>query len=106
MKSQHIRASTPPETLSPESRGNLVCAPVNLDFSRIYILIDSDRALVNVVVFPFTLLENLEDEITTNGRIVRVTKMLVDTLLERFDAFTKFFGIVCIDKFLKNRARV
>jgi hypothetical protein len=65
-------------------------------------LIDSGRAIVDVVVLLLALLEHLEDEIATNGRIVSVAKMLIDTLLESFDAFADFLGVVDMDQFLKD----
>jgi hypothetical protein len=65
-------------------------------------LIDSGRAIVDVIVFLLALFEYLEDEIATNSRIVSVAKMLVDTLLESFDAFADFLGVVGMDQFLKD----
>jgi hypothetical protein len=65
-------------------------------------LIDSGRAIVDVIVFLLALFEYLEDEIATNSRIVSVAKMLIDTLLESFDAFADFLGVVGMDQFLKD----
>jgi hypothetical protein len=65
-------------------------------------LIDPRRAIVDIVVLLLALLEYLEDEIATDGRIVSVAKMLVDTLLESFDAFADFLGVVGMNQFLKD----
>jgi len=99
---QEVRAATPPETLPPESAGDLVCAPINLHLSTIYILIDSDCAVVHVVVLLFALPEYLEDEIATDGRIVCVAKVLVDALLEGFDALAELFGVVGVYELLED----
>jgi hypothetical protein len=82
---QQVRAATPPKILSTEGRGDLVSSPINLDFSSIYILIDSNHAVVDIIVLLFTLLEDLEYEIAADGRIVCVAKVLVNALLEGFN---------------------
>jgi hypothetical protein len=98
---QQIRTTTFPKTLSPESGGDLIRSPINLHLSRIYILVDSRRAIMHVVVFLLTLLEDLEDEIATDGWVVCVAEMLVRALLEGFDAFPDFFGVVGVAQFLE-----
>jgi hypothetical protein len=88
---QHVQASTLPETLSPKSTSNLVRPPINLHLATIYILIDPDHSVVDVVVLLLALPKHLEDEIAADGRVVGVAKVLVDALLEGFDALTQFF---------------
>jgi hypothetical protein len=79
----------------PSERGrHLVRPPVHLDLPRIYILINTDTAVIYIVVLLLTFPEHLEDKITTNCRIVGIAKMLVDTLFEGFDAFADFFGVI------------
>jgi hypothetical protein len=99
---QQVRAATPPKVLSSEGRGNLVRSPINLDLSSIYILIDSDHAVVDIIVLLFTLLEDLEYKVAADGRIVCVAKVLVNALLEGFDTLTKFFGIVRMNELLED----
>jgi hypothetical protein len=101
-----VRAPTLPETLSPERRGNFIYSPINLYLTSIYILIDSDPAVVYVIILLLALFEHFEDKVAADGWVVRVTKMLVNALLEGFNAFAKFFGVVRVGKFLENRARV
>jgi hypothetical protein len=85
------------EVLPSESTSNLIRSPVDLHLSSIYILIDSNNAIVNIIVFLLALLKNFENEVATNGRIVCVAKMLVNALLQSFDTLTKFLGIVGVN---------
>jgi hypothetical protein len=99
---QQGQAATPPKILSSEGGGDLASSPINLHLSCIYILIDSDHAVVNIVVLLFALLEDLEYKIAADSRIVGIAKVFVNALLESFDTLAKFFGIVCMDKFLED----
>jgi hypothetical protein len=71
-----------PETLSLERCVNLLASPINFHLATIYILIDRHHALRHVHVRLLALLEHLEYEIATDGRVVCVTKVLVNPLLE------------------------
>lgn len=99
---QQVRAATPPKVLPSEGRGDLVCSPINLNLSSIYILIDSDHAVVDIIVLLFTLLEDLEYKVAADGRIVGVAKVLVNALLEGLDTLAKFFGIVRMHELLED----
>jgi hypothetical protein len=101
-----MRAAAPSKILSPEGSGDLVSTPVHLHIPTIYILINSYRAVVYIVVFLLALLEHLEDQVTADGGVVSIAKVLVHALLEGLDAFAKFFGIVCVYEFLEHGARV
>jgi hypothetical protein len=61
---------------------------------------------VHVVVFLLAFLEHFEDEVAADGRVVSVTKVLVDALLEGFDAFADFLGVVGVYEFFEDGARV
>jgi hypothetical protein len=81
--------STPtlPKTLPPERSVDLLVAPINLHLPTIYILIDSNHALRHGQVRLLALLEDLEDQVATNSRIIGITKVLVNAFLEGLDAF-------------------
>jgi len=103
---QHIQAPTLPKTLSPKSTCNLIGAPINLHLPAIYILIDPDYAVVHVVVLLLARPEHLEHEVAADGRVVGVAKVFVDALLEGFDAFAQFFGVVGVNELFEDGAGV
>jgi len=88
--------------LLSESCTNIVRSPVGLYFPRVYVLVDPNGTIVDIVVLLFTLFEHLEDEIPADGLIVRVAKVLIHSLLEGLDAFSNFFSIVRMDKLLED----
>jgi hypothetical protein len=71
--------------LAPESRLHLVVPPIHLNLALIHILIDSLHPLANTRVLPLTHLKHLEHQISADTWIVCIAKVLVHTLLERFN---------------------
>jgi hypothetical protein len=79
--------ATLPKTLSFESGVDLLSTPINLHLTTIYILVDRRHPLRHLVVRLLAFFEDLEDQVATNCRVVGVAKVLIDALLEGFDAF-------------------
>lgn len=67
-------------------------------------MIDSDHAVIYVVVLLFAFLEHLEDEVAANGRVICITEMLVDALFQSLDTLAQFFGVMPVDKLLEYGA--
>jgi len=82
------------ETLSPERCINLLFAPINLNLATIYILIDRHHPFGYLYVRLLALLQHLEHQIPTDGRVIRIAKMLVNPLLQGLNALAQFFGIM------------
>jgi hypothetical protein len=61
---------------------------------------------MHVVVFLLTFFQDFEHEVAADGRVVSVAKVLVDALLEGFDAFADFLGVVGVYEFFEHGARV
>jgi hypothetical protein len=78
--------ATLPKTLSFESGVDLLSTPINLHLTTIYILVDRRHPLRHLVVRLLTFFQDLEDQVATNRRVVGVAKVLIDALLEGFDA--------------------
>jgi hypothetical protein len=78
--------ATLPKTLSFESGVDLLSTPIDLHLTTIYILVDRRHPLRHLVVRLLTFFQDLEDQVATNRRVVGVAKVLIDALLEGFDA--------------------
>lgn len=89
---------------SSERALHLVCAPVNLDLALVHILVDPLHSLPNSSVLPLAFFQHLEHQIATDARVIGVAKVLVDALLERFNAFADFFRIMRVHELLEYRA--
>lgn len=57
-------------------------------------MIDTDTAVIHIAVILLALFEDLENKVAADSWVVGVAKVLVDALLESFDAFADFLGIV------------
>ena len=57
---------------------------------------------MHIRITLFTFFKYLADQIAANARIIRVTKVLVDSLLERIYTLTDFLGVVGMYKFLED----
>lgn len=67
-------------------------------------MIDSDCAVVYLVVLLLALFEHLKDKVTADGGVVGVAKVLVHALLEGFNALAQFFGVMTVDKLFEDGA--
>ena len=92
--------------LPSKSPLHLLRPPIHLHFALIHILINPLHPLANPNILPLALLEHLEHQIATDGRVVSVAKVLVHALLERLDALADFLGVVRVDELLEHGARV
>jgi hypothetical protein len=93
-------------SLPSKSPLHLLRPPIHLHLTLIHILINPLHPLANPNILPLALLEHLEHQIATDGRVIGVAKVLVHALLERLDALADFLGVVRVDQLLENGARV
>lgn len=91
---------------SPERTLHLIGPPINLYLALIHILIDPLHPLADTDILPLALLEYLEDQVSADTRVICIAKVLINALLERFDALAHFFGIVRVHKLLEDGSRV
>lgn len=101
---QHLPLHLFLERSSSERALYLVCTPVNFNFALVHILVDPLHSFSDSNILPLAFLEHLEYQVATDTRVIGVTKMLVDALLERFDAFASFLRVMRVQKLLEHRA--
>lgn len=83
--------------LLPERSCYLIRTPVHLNLTGVHILINADSTIVHIAILRLTFLEDLEHEISADCWIIGIAKVLIDSLLERFNAFLDFFRIVRVN---------
>lgn len=90
--SRNIHERRPKLLYSPsKSSRNVVGIPIHLNLSRVHVLIDVDRTIVDIVVLLLALFEYLEYEVTADSQVVSVAKVLVNALFEGLNALADFF---------------
>ena len=88
--------------LPPECTLHLIVPPINFNLTLIHVLVNPLYPLTNTRVLSLALLQHFEHQITADTRIIGVAKMLVDTLLERFNALAQLFGVVRMHQLLED----
>jgi hypothetical protein len=99
------RASSPPLSCTSKPASKLIAGPKyrRTLFSFVNLPTQILQAIKVFQILELTRLYDLTIQFPRNYRVIRVTKVFVDSFPESIDTTTEFFGVVGGEKFAKVR---